>query len=63
MKKENSQVKGFRDLRVYQNLYKGMKLVITGLIPQLPQEEKFDLVQQMRRCCKAGPALLAEGVC
>lgn len=38
-----------------------MVLVLTKIIPKLPKEEKYDLVDQMRRCCKAGPAILAEG--
>lgn len=38
-----------------------MVIVLTQIIPRLPKEEKYDLVDQMRRCCKAGPALLAEG--
>ena len=64
MKTENRKIKtirNFKDLRVYQNLYKAMVIVLTQIIPRLPKEEKYDLVDQMRRCCKAGPALLAEG--
>lgn len=58
---ENKTIRSFTDLRVYQNLYKAMKIVLIKIIPYLPKEEKYDLVNQMRRCCKAGPALLAEG--
>jgi len=54
-------IKSFKDLLVYQNLYKAMIVVLTKIIPTLPKEEKYDLVDQMRRCCKACPALLAEG--
>lgn len=54
-------IKTFQDLNVYQNLYKAMLLVLTKIIPSLPKEEKYDLVDQMRRACKAGPALIAEG--
>ena len=54
-------IKSFRDLQVYQNLYKAMKLVLTRILPTLPKEERFDLKDQMRRCCKSGPALIAEG--
>lgn len=57
----NQTIKSFADLRAYQNLYKAMKIVLVNIIPKLPKEEKFDLVDQMRRCCKASPALLAEG--
>ena len=38
-----------------------MKIVLTEIIPKLPKEEKYDLVDQMRRASKAAPALLAEG--
>lgn len=54
-------IRSFRDLKVYQNLYQAMILVLTKIIPYLPREERYDLVDQMRRCCKASPALLAEG--
>jgi len=54
-------IKNFRDLIVYQNLYKAMILVHTKIIIDLPKEEKFNLVDQMRRASKAGPALIAEG--
>lgn len=58
---ENKTIKSFQDLRVYQNLYKAMTVVLKTLIRSLPKEEKYDLVDQMRRCSKACPALLAEG--
>ena len=58
---ENKPIKTFQDLRAYQNLYKAMVLVLTKVIPNLPKEEKYDLANQMRRACKAGPALIAEG--
>jgi four helix bundle protein len=58
---ENKPVKSYRDLRVYQNLYRAQILVLTKIIPNLPKEEKYDLGDQMRRACKAGPALIAEG--
>ena len=54
-------IKSFRDLIVYQNLYKAMILVHTKIVPSLPKEEKFDLVNQMKRASKSGPALIAEG--
>ena len=38
-----------------------MVLVHTKVLMVLPKEEKFDLVDQMSRASKAGPALLAEG--
>ncbi len=62
MENQNKKtIRSFRDLKVYQNLYKAMVLVLTKILPQLPTEEKFDLKDQMRRCCKTSPALIAEG--
>lgn len=61
---ENSErrpIKSFRDLQIYQNLYNAMLLVLTKVTPTLPQEERYDLKDQMNRACKAGPALIAEG--
>jgi len=58
---KNKTIRSYRDLRVYQGLYNAMILVLTEIIPNLPKEEKYDLVSQMRRSCKASPALLAEG--
>lgn len=58
---QNIPIKSFRDLRVYQNLYRAMMIVLKEILPKLPKEEKFDLKDQMRRSCKAGPALIAEG--
>jgi four helix bundle protein len=58
---KNKTIKSFRDLHVYQNLYKAMILMLTKIIPRLPKDEKYDLTDQMRRTCKAGPALIAEG--
>jgi len=58
---KNKTIKSYRDLRVYQNLYKAMVLVLTKIVLNLPKEERYDLADQMRRACKAGPALLAEG--
>ena len=54
-------IKSFRDLLIYQNLYLAMKIVLTEIIDSLPREEKYDLVDQLRRGCKAPPALIAEG--
>jgi four helix bundle protein len=53
--------RSFQDLEVYKNLYKAMLIVLTKIIPKLPNEEKFDLGDQMRRACKSPVALIAEG--
>lgn len=61
MGNSRSKLVSFRDLDVYQRLYELMKHVLIEVVPKLPQEEKFDLADQLRRASKAGPALLAEG--
>jgi four helix bundle protein len=53
-------ITSFRDLEVYQNTYKASILVMTKLIPKLPNKEKFDLVDQLSRASKAIPRLIAE---
>jgi four helix bundle protein len=54
-------IKTFKDLEVYQRTLDAVKDVLIKLIPRLPASEKFDLADQLRRCCKAIPALIAEG--
>lgn len=55
------QLSSFEDLELYQNLYKAMLIVHREIVPKLPQNEKYDLVDQLRRCSKSAPALVAEG--
>ena len=52
---------GFQDLVVYKRLYAAMVEVMTKVVPVLPQAEKFDLADQIRRACKAPLAIIAEG--
>src|SRR4030042_1915201 len=54
-------IKSFRDLEVFQNTYKAMLLVMNDVVKKLPASEKFDLVDQLSRSCKAIPRLIAEG--
>ena len=61
MENNYQPIKSFRDLHVYQNLYKAMVIVHTKICPRLPREEKYDLVDQMKRASKSAPAQLAEG--
>lgn len=60
-KEYKKPIRSFYDLEVYQNTYRASAIVITKIIPKLPKEEKYDLVDQMRRACKAIPRLIAEG--
>lgn len=54
-------IKSYEDLDVYINSYKAMLLVFKEILPLLPKEEKYDLVDQLRRSSKAVPRLIAEG--
>ena len=54
-------IRSFFDLEVYQNTYKASIEVIVDILPKLPKEEKYDLVNQLRRSAKAIPRLIAEG--
>jgi four helix bundle protein len=55
------KITSFRDLEVYQNTYKACVDVITKIVPKLPDFEKKDLKNQLRRSVKAIPRLIAEG--
>jgi four helix bundle protein len=54
-------IKSFRDLDVYQIAYQAMLEVFKHILPKIPIEEKYDLVDQLRRSTKAVPRLIAEG--
>jgi four helix bundle protein len=57
----DKKIVSFKDLIVYQNSYKASIEVMTKIVPKLPDEEKYDLKDQLRRSCKAIPRLIAEG--
>jgi len=54
-------IRSFRDLEVYQNSYKAMLIVFKEVLPKLPDFEKYDLKDQLRRSTKSIPRLIAEG--
>lgn len=54
-------ITSFKDLEVYQNSYDAMLIVMKEIVPKLPDTEKYDLKEQLRRACKAIPRLIAEG--
>jgi four helix bundle protein len=58
---EKKRITSFQDLEVYQNSYHSMLVVMKDIVPKLPASEKYDLVDQLRRACKAIPRLIAEG--
>ena len=52
-------IRSFRDLEVYQNSYKAMLVVYEKILPVLPDIEKYDLKDQLRRSTKSIPRLIA----
>ncbi|PIQ75597.1 MAG: four helix bundle protein [Candidatus Portnoybacteria bacterium CG11_big_fil_rev_8_21_14_0_20_40_15] len=54
-------IRSYHDLDVYQNAYKASVLVMTKIVPNLPESEKYDLKDQLSRSSKAVPRLIAEG--
>lgn len=54
-------IKTFTDLDVYKNLYQASLIVIKEIIPKLPENEKYNLVDQIRRCSMSPCALISEG--
>lgn len=53
-------IKSFLDLEVYKESFK-LSLEIEELLKSYPADEKFLLVDQMRRCSRSIPAQIAEG--
>jgi four helix bundle protein len=59
MTKSKIQYNGYRDLKVYQLSY-ALAMDIFAITKSFPSEEKFSLVDQMRRSSRSVPANLAE---
>ena len=51
----------FKDLEIYRNTYRDSIIIMTRILPKLPESEKYDLKDQLSRSCKAIPRLIAEG--
>jgi len=58
---DKKPIRSFFDLEVYQVAYQAMLDVFNRILPTLPVEEKYDLIDQLRRSTKAVPRLIAEG--
>jgi four helix bundle protein len=58
---DKKPVRSFHDLEVYQIAYQAMLDAFKHILSALPVEEKYDLVDQLRRSTKAIPRLIAEG--
>ena len=54
-------IKSFRDLDVYKSAYWAAVTIVKDVVTCLPDQEKYDLANQLRRSSKAIPALIAEG--
>jgi len=59
--KRNAGSGDFLDLDVYKNSYTAMLIIFKKILPILPNGEKYDLFDQLRRSAKAVPRLIAEG--
>ena len=59
--KNKKYINSFYDLDVYRRLSSLRKVVLVKIIVKLPVEEKYGLIDQMRRACKGSCAILAEG--
>jgi four helix bundle protein len=57
----NKRVKSYEDLEVYRNTYSAAIKIHKTVIGKLPDHEKYDLIDQLRRSSKAVPRLIAEG--
>lgn len=55
------KIKDFKDLDVYQRSYRVMIIVMEEIVKKLPDEEKYNLIDQCRRASQAVPRLIAEG--
>jgi four helix bundle protein len=61
MENNYGKITSYRDLDVYKRAYKMSIIVCRDIVPKLPKEERFDLIDQLRRSSKAVPRLIAEG--
>jgi four helix bundle protein len=60
IKEKGKRIAGFRELNVYRNAM-GSAMEMCELSKSFPQEERFSLVDQMRRSSRSVCANLAEG--
>jgi len=59
--KETKKITRYEDLEIYRNTYGASIKVHKEIIFKLPNCEKYDLIDQLRRSSKAVPRLIAEG--
>jgi four helix bundle protein len=56
----NSKINDFTDLKVWQKAHK-LKLLVYGIVKDLPNDEKYNLSLQIRKCVISITANIAEG--
>jgi four helix bundle protein len=57
----NTDDKGLETLQIWQRTLEFARLVCKDILPQLPTQEKWALVDQLRRSVQSIPANIAEG--
>jgi len=58
---KNKKIRSFKDLEVFQNSYSACVTFHNIVFQKLPQNERYDLTDQLSRSTKAVPRLIAEG--
>ena len=53
-------ISSYKDMKIYERSYK-LALKLHKLTLNFPEEERYDLVSQIRRCSKSIPTNIAEG--
>ncbi len=53
-------IRSFKDLEIYKESFQ-LQIQIEELLKTFPELERYLLVDQMRRCCRSIPAIIAEG--
>lgn len=53
-------IKSFNDLEIYKESFQ-LQLEIEEILKEFPDSERYLLVDQMKRCCRSIPAIIAEG--
>ena len=57
----SKRITSYEDLEIYRNTYSAAIKIHKAVICRLPEHEKYDLIDQLRRSSKAVPRLIAEG--